>query len=77
MHLVHNERTKLRGTLFNTVGIALIVVGGITPVVSAIYGGDLGLSLPRGSTLIVALGWIFGGVGLDLIGVGHLGRLRE
>ncbi len=77
MHLIHNERTKLRATLFNTVGIALIVVGGLTPIVSAIYGGDSGLSIPGGSTLIVALGWIFCGVALHLIGIGHLGRLRE
>lgn len=77
MHIVHNERAKLRATLFNTVGIALIVVGGLTPVAGAIYVASDGVSVPRLPILVVALGWICGGIALHLVGIGLLGRLRE
>ena len=73
MHLVHNERVKLRATLFNTVGIALIVVGGLTPIAGAVYSGSDDISLPRLPVLLVALGWI----ALHLVGISLFGRLRE
>jgi hypothetical protein len=76
MHLIHNERIKLRATLFNTVGIALIVVGGLTPVIGAVYSGS-DISLPRLPILVVAVGWIAGGIALHPVAVALLGRLRE
>ncbi len=76
MHLVHNERTKLRATLFNTIGIAMIVVGGLTPVAGAIYGDNASVFWAR-YFAIVAFAWIGGGIALHLVGIWLLGRLRE
>lgn len=39
MSLVRNEQAKLAATYFNNLAVALAVVGGITPLVSAATGG--------------------------------------
>ena len=75
MSLVHNERTKLTATWFNTLATALVATGGIAPVAAWLYGiADLkieklwAVSL---ASICVTLGAI-----LHMIGRRFLGRLR-
>ena len=37
-NLVHNERVKLRATLFNTAAASCIALGVLAPIVAAFYG---------------------------------------
>jgi hypothetical protein len=50
-NLVHNERVKLRATLFNTVAGSCVALGVLAPIVAAFYG--LGTRPP--------LFWLLGG----------------
>ena len=78
MYLVHNERTKLRATLLNTVGIAMIVIGALTPVAAALYGSaEFARSLPSYFLIVGPIGWILFGLGLHFVADRILGRLQE
>jgi hypothetical protein len=77
-HLVHNEKTKLSATMFNTLAVASIVVGFITPVVTLsmrdrtqLYGAFFD------STLWIMLTWIAVGAVLHWFARSILGRLQE
>ena len=60
-HLVNNERLKLRATMINTIGIAFVVVGFVTPVATSIYGTATSPALTSAYFLLITLGWIVGG----------------
>ena len=47
MDAIYNERVKLFATFVNSVGVAIFAVGGVAPMVSALYG-------PTGPTLLLA-----------------------
>ena len=76
MHLVHNERTKLTASWFNTLATALIAAGAFAPTAAYLYGL---MAVPVGTGLIVGL--VFGcfafGMCLHYAGWSLLGRLRE
>jgi hypothetical protein len=76
-HLVNNERLKLRATMINTIGIAFIVVGFVTPVATSIYGTAVAPALSSTFFLLITLGWIVGGAALHFVAVSILGGLRE
>ena len=76
MHLVHNERVKLTAGWFNTLATALLAAGAFAPAAALFYG----LSTPvigAGFMFATVLACIVIGVGLHLLGVRLLGRLRE
>jgi hypothetical protein len=55
-NLVHNERVKLRATLFNTAAGSCIALGILAPIVAAFYG--LGTRPPLFWLLIGAIVWL-------------------
>lgn len=76
MFLVHNERTKLTVTWFNTMATALFAAGAIAPIAALLYGlADV--RLERVAAAAIAAICFSGGVCLHLIGRVWLGRLRE
>jgi hypothetical protein len=76
MHHVHNERTKLTSSWFNTLATALIAAGAFAPAAAYFYGLS---ALPVGGGAVVALvlGCFVIGVCLHLVGWALLGSLRE
>jgi hypothetical protein len=76
-HLVNNERLKLRATMLNTIGIAFIVVGFVTPVAASIYGTAVSPVLSSGFYLLITFGWIVGGIALHMVAIWIPGGLRE
>ena len=72
-NLVHNERVKYTATFLNTIAIACVVVGVVTPVQQAM-ANPLGVPL---WALAVAGGWLLVGAVLHLGVRRLLGRLRE
>lgn len=76
MNLIHNERTKLAATLFNTLATALIAAGLFAPAAAMAYG----ISDLRIGNIYLAGVFIVCGLGaaiLHWIGRAHLGRLHE
>jgi hypothetical protein len=74
--LIHNERTKLTATLFNTMATAFVAAGLFAPVAAIVYG----ISDLRIGNIYIAGVFIVCGLGtaiLHWIGRVHLGRLRE
>ena len=76
MSLVHNERTKLTATWFNTLATAVIAAGVFAPTAALVYGVT---SAPSDVRIMYALaGSCFGfGCALHLIGRFILRRLQE
>jgi hypothetical protein len=76
MFLVHNERTKLTATWFNTLATALVTAGTFAPIAALLYGFS---NTPADrSSLAVSAGICFvGGIALHLGGRVLLRRLRE
>ncbi len=76
MFLVHNERTKLTASWLNTLATALMAAGAFAPVAAWLYGLS---ALPLGAGYLSALACacLIAGLGLHLIGLSLLGRLRE
>jgi hypothetical protein len=77
MHLAFNEKTKLTATWFNTLSLAFVVVGAVTPFASSGYEGSLTGFWPGSYFLLFPIAWIAGGIALHLIARRILGRLRE
>ncbi len=75
MSLIHNERTKLTAAWLNTIAAALVVVGGVSPVV-VVFGGALDSTRDVTIVLLQATVWIGGGGALHLIARGILAKLR-
>ena len=73
-YLIHNERTKLSATLFNTLAVACIVVGFVTPL-ATIATSDSGGELASLITSMPASP-VVGGV-LHFYARYILGRLQE
>lgn len=76
MSLVHNERTKLTATWFNTLATAVIAAGVFAPSAALLYGvaptpSDYRLTYTLAGGCF-AFGWV-----LHLLGRAYLGRLRE
>lgn len=76
MSLVHNERTKLTATWFNTLATALIAAGTFAPLAALFYGLT---NTPIDGTYLAAAasGTLAFGLGLHLVGRAFLGKLRE
>jgi len=65
MSKVQDERTKLTATFMNGLGVAMVVAGGVAPLVALSYGlpGAAG-----GSTVaFVGAGWMLGGFALHFV----------
>jgi uncharacterized membrane protein len=79
--LVHNELSKLTATWFNTVSIACVVVGVITPVVAIATRDDGSTidSVSDGYSRVVwsMAGWFIAGIALHLMARTRIRRLRE
>ena len=77
MSLVGNEQTKLTATTVNSVAIASIAAGFITPLVAATF--DIPGALARGGfvTTLAAVAWLTAGTILHLIARTFLRRLKE
>ena len=76
MFLVHNERTKLTASWFNTLATALVAAGTFAPLVALVYG----FSAPAANqAVLVALALVCFGAGNSLhwLGRAYLKRLRE
>jgi hypothetical protein len=76
MSLVFNERTKLTASWFNTLATALIAAGAFAPVAASLYGLSA-IAVDGVFVAILATSCSGIGVGLHLLGVLLLGRLRE
>jgi hypothetical protein len=76
MHLIHNERTKLTATWFNTLATALVAAGVFAPAAAFIYGFS---TLPIGSVYILTPPLICFSLGFAIhyLARALLGRLRE
>ena len=70
---IHNERTKLRATMFNNVGIALFVAGLVVPFVNFAYSGR---QPEQALWPLVALIWLALGLTLHQVGFRYLGRMK-
>lgn len=76
MSLVFNERTKLTASWLNTLATALVAAGVFAPVAALIYG--LTAAAVEGVIVTALVAGCFGvGIGLHLLGLLLLGRLRE
>ncbi len=76
MSLIHNERTKLTATLFNTLATAFVAAGLFAPAAAVAYGlSDLRVGSLYIGIIIVVCGC--GATALHWIGRRLLGSLRE
>ena len=76
MSLIHNERTKLAATLFNTLATAFLAAGLFAPAAAVAYGiSDLRIEKAYVTGLILVC--VLGAACLHWVGRVHLGRLRE
>ena len=74
--LIHNERTKLTATLFNTMATAFVAAGLFAPVAAIVYGiSDLRIGKVYIATLFLVCGIV--GAALHWAGRAMLGSLRE
>lgn len=76
VNLIHNERTKLTATLFNTLATALVAAGLFAPAAAMVYGIS---DLHVGKTFIATLILICVGIAGTLHWIGRrlLRRLQE
>jgi Na+/melibiose symporter-like transporter len=74
--LVHNERTKLTATWFNTLATALVAAGVFAPAVALLYGSSQASVSPT-YVVTLAVGCLVFGIGLQVVGRQLLGRLQE
>lgn len=74
--IVNNERVKLVAATINAGAIACIGTGGITPVISMIYGLPLYQMAPYKLFLYSVL-FIAFGIMLHLVALHILGRMEE
>ena len=70
--LVHNEQTKIRATLLNTVAAGFIVAGIITPIVTALRGE----APPSSPTFVLMVVWFLLAAALHYGALLTLERLR-
>jgi len=75
MFLVHNERTKLTATWFNTLATAVIAAGFFGPVAALVYQ-LVPVAIGTGTIVAVAFGCLALGGVLHLLGLVFLRRLR-
>ena len=76
MSLIHNERTKLAATCLNTLTVATVTTGIITPLVAITLGMPAsGIVSPMVFTLASIL-WLMIGISLHLSARYVLGRLK-
>ena len=77
MSLIHNERTKLSAPALNSIALASIAAGFITPLAAISF--DVPGSAARGvmTTTLFALAWLVTGGVLHLAARYLLGMLRE
>ena len=76
MRLIHNERTKLTASWFNTMAAAFVGAGLFAPLAALAYGLAelrIGVSTVVGMVTVC----VAGGAILHVIGWTVLGRLRE
>jgi hypothetical protein len=77
-YLVHNEKTKTSAALLNTLAVACIVVGAVTPVAAIGIGGDNRLeSWNMDRIYWIVPTWLIVGMVLHWGSRSLLGRLRE
>lgn len=76
MSLIHNERTKLTASLFNSLSVAFLAAGVFAPAAALAYGIS---NLRIGATYIAPLVLVcaVGAATLHWIGLSRLGRLEE
>jgi len=74
MSLIHNERIKLLATALNTTAVATIVTAVLAPFVGLLNGAS-NAALSFWWAVSGGL-WFFAGIGLHLIALAVLGRLR-
>jgi FtsH-binding integral membrane protein len=74
--LIHNERTKLTATMFNTMATALVAAGLFAPAAAVAYGvSDLRIGNAYVAILVVVC--VAGAATLHWAGRRLLGSLRE
>ena len=76
MHLVHNERTKLTATWFNTLAAAFIAAGAVAPLAAVLYGLSA-LPVELGRLLTLAPACVVVGCAIHFTARAQLGRLRD
>lgn len=72
MDLIHNERIKLLATFLNSCGVAVLGVGGLSPLILMISNGG---ELRRGLILISVI-CILTAIGLHYMGSRVLQRMK-
>lgn len=77
MSLIHNERTKLRATALNSLAIASIVAGFITPLAALAFGVPGAAARGPLPTTSAACAFFAIGVSLHLLAIRLLGGLIE
>ena len=70
--LIHNEQTKLRATILNTVAGGLVIAGIITPLASLVINGA---GLSYGSFMLMVI-WFLGAIGLHTGALATVEALR-
>jgi len=72
---IHNEQTKLLATGLNTIAVAFVVIGGVTPLTAISFGVATAPSLSLG-TAGFALVWFGAGAGIHWVARRVLRSLR-
>lgn len=75
MSKIADERTKLTATLLNGIALAMVVAGGVAPLVALSY--DLPGSASGPVVALVGFCWTAAGVGFHLAARWLLGRISE
>jgi hypothetical protein len=75
MSLIHNERIKLLATALNNMAVATIITAIVGPTVGILNGAS-SAAITAWWVLSGAL-WFLAGIGLHLVGLGALGRLKS
>ena len=75
MNAVHNEQTKLLATGLNTIAVAFIVIGVVTPITAVSFGVATAPVL-RPATVFFAAVWLCAGIGLHWTARGVLRSIR-
>jgi hypothetical protein len=72
MDLIHNERIKLLATFLNSSGVAVLGIGGLSPLILMISnGGELRMGL-----LVISVVCILSATGLHYMGSRVLQRMK-
>lgn len=75
--LVHNERMKLGATLVNSVAIACVVAGVVTPIAALTYGLSAAPGQDARTVTITCVAWLAVAGALHYFARVVIGRLRE